>query len=62
MFSSTASAAQIGVDARPVHVETHIASGKDGFGIVGLPDTAVREATHRVVSAFATSRVPSPWM
>lgn len=26
-----------------------------GFGIVGLPDTAVREATHRVKSAFATS-------
>jgi magnesium chelatase family protein len=25
------------------------------FGIVGLPDTAVREATHRVKSAFATA-------
>ncbi len=55
MFSSTASAAQIGVDARPVHVETHVAGGKSTFGIVGLPDTAVREATHRVKSAFATS-------
>lgn len=55
MFSSTASAAQVGVDARPVHVETHVASGKIAFGIVGLPDTAVREATHRVKSAFATS-------
>lgn len=60
MFSSTASAAQIGVDARPVYVETHVASGKDGFGIVGLPDTAVREATHRVISAFATSGYSFP--
>lgn len=60
MFSSTASAAQIGVDARPVHVETHVASGKHGFGIVGLPDTAVREATHRVISAFATSGYSFP--
>jgi magnesium chelatase family protein len=55
MFSSTASAAQIGVDARPVHVETHVAGGRSTFGIVGLPDTAVREATHRVRSAFATT-------
>ena len=60
MFSTTASAAQIGVDARAVHVETHVASGKNRFGIVGLPDTAVREATHRVVSAFATSGFAFP--
>jgi magnesium chelatase family protein len=60
MFSVTTSAAQIGVDARPVHVETHVASGKMSFGIVGLPDTAVREATHRVVSAFATSGFAFP--
>ena len=55
MFSATISAAQIGVDARPVHVETHIKSGNSRFGIVGLPDTAVREATHRVTAAFANS-------
>lgn len=55
MFSATMSAAQIGVDARPVHVETHINSGTTRFGIVGLPDTAVREATHRVTAAFANS-------
>jgi magnesium chelatase family protein len=55
MFSSITSAAQIGVEARQVHVETHVASGRAAFGIVGLPDTAVREATHRVRSAFANS-------
>src|SRR5690606_27721692 len=60
MFSSTASAAQIGVDARPVHVETHVAPGKTSFGIVGLPDAAVRQATHRVRSAFATSGFSFP--
>ncbi|MEX1271547.1 MAG: magnesium chelatase domain-containing protein, partial [Acidimicrobiia bacterium] len=60
MFSTTASAAQIGVDARAVHVETHVASGPKRFGIVGLPDAAVREAIHRVVSAFATSGYAFP--
>jgi magnesium chelatase family protein len=61
MFSTTTSAAQVGVEARQVNVETHVSSGRGSFGIVGLPDTAVREATHRVRSAFATSgfRFPS---
>ena len=60
MFSTTASAVQIGVDARAVHVETHVAAGKSSFGIVGLPDAAVRESIHRVTSAFATSGYAFP--
>lgn len=38
-----------------MHVEAHITTGRQAFSIVGLPDTAVREATHRVLSACANS-------
>ena len=61
MFASIASTALVGVDTRPVRVEVHAAgSGRASFSIVGLPDTAVREARERVLSALAASgfRVP----
>jgi len=61
MFASIASTALIGVESRHVQVEVHAGqSSQSSFSIVGLPDTAVREARERVLSALASSgyRVP----
>ncbi len=56
MFAATTSVALVGVEARPVSVEAHVGGGEKGrFQIVGLPDTAVREAKDRVLSAMAVS-------
>lgn len=46
-----------GVDGRPVTVEVHVGNGLPGFAIVGLPDTACREARDRVRAAFATTDI-----
>ena len=50
--SRTRSRAQIGMDAPPVIVETHLPGGLPGTTVVGLPATAVREARDRVKSAL----------
>jgi len=42
----------VGVEPRPVHIETTVAGGRPSFVIVGLPDTAVRESRERVRSAL----------
>lgn len=52
--------ALLGVDAPPVVVEVHIAPGLPSFTLVGLPETAVREARERVRSALLTSRFEFP--
>jgi magnesium chelatase family protein len=41
-----------GIVARPVRVEVDVHRGLPGFAIVGLPDTAVREARERVRAAL----------
>jgi magnesium chelatase family protein len=41
-----------GISARPVRVEVDVHRGLPGFTIVGLPDTAVREARERVRAAL----------
>jgi magnesium chelatase family protein len=41
-----------GILARPVRVEVDVHRGLPGFAIVGLPDTAVREARERVRAAL----------
>ena len=41
-----------GISARPVRVEVDVHRGLPGFAIVGLPDTAVREARERVRAAL----------
>ena len=46
------SRALAGISAPPVQVETHLANGLPAFNIVGLPETAVREARDRVRSAL----------
>ncbi len=45
----------VGVEPRPVHVEVHLGKTNSKFGLVGLPDTAVREAQYRVKAAMASS-------
>jgi magnesium chelatase family protein len=64
VFASVTSAALVGVRAEPVRVEVHVAGGaadpKATMAIVGLPDTAVREARERVRSAILASGFPFP--
>jgi magnesium chelatase family protein len=42
-----------GIAARPVRVEVDVHRGLPAFSVVGLPDTAVREARERVRAALA---------
>ena len=63
------SRALLGLDAKPVQVEVHLANGLPSFTLVGLADTEVKEARERVRSAIAnagwsfpaTSASPSTW-
>ena len=41
-----------GISARPVRVEVDVRRGLPAFSVVGLPDTAVREARERVRAAI----------
>jgi magnesium chelatase family protein len=60
MFASVTSVALVGIEPRPVRVEVHVAPGKNVFSIVGLPDTAVREAKDRVGAALLSSEYHFP--
>ena len=56
MFGSTTSVALVGVEPRPVEVEAHVTrAAQSKFILVGLPDTAIREARERVRSALVSS-------
>jgi magnesium chelatase family protein len=50
----------IGLEARPVTVEVHLANGLPSFTLVGLADTEVKEARERVRSALLSSGLPFP--
>ncbi len=51
----------VGVEARPITVEATARSASDGTPrLLGLVDTAVREAYHRVLHAFFALGLPSP--
>jgi magnesium chelatase family protein len=52
--------AQLGIDAVEVRVEVHISNGLPAFTVVGLPETAVREARDRVRSAILNSGFEFP--
>ena len=52
--------AQLGIDAPEVRVEVHISNGLPTFTVVGLPETAVREARDRVRSAILNSGFEFP--
>ncbi len=52
MYSSVTSCALVGVEPRAVQIETVVSTGRGGFVIVGLPDTAIRESRERVKAAI----------
>lgn len=52
MFTRIRTAATLGIEAVPVSVEISLGSGLPAFRLVGLPDSAVREAYERVRAAL----------
>ena len=52
--------AQLGIDAPEVRVEVHLSGGLPAFNVVGLPETAVREARDRVRSAIQNTGFEFP--
>ncbi|MEA3485328.1 MAG: YifB family Mg chelatase-like AAA ATPase [Candidatus Aerophobetes bacterium] len=60
MLAKAYSSALLGIDAYPVEVEVDITKGLPNFNIVGLPDTAVKEAKERVTAAIKNSQLEFP--
>ena len=60
MVSSVRTMSVIGVEGMLITVECTVSSGLPFFDIVGLPDTAVKEARERVRSAIKTSGLKFP--
>ena len=61
MQSRVISSAVLGIDAYVVDVETNIANGLPHFSTVGLPDSAVKESTHRVEAAIKQTGYTFPY-
>ncbi|MDQ4129675.1 MAG: hypothetical protein M3133_01560, partial [Actinomycetota bacterium] len=60
MLGSVAAVALVGLQAHPIRVECVTARGLPNTIVVGLPDTAVREARDRVQSAVLRSGLAWP--
>src|SRR3954470_9473591 len=60
MLSVIATCALSGIDVYPITVEVDITSGLPGFTMVGLPDSAVKEARERVFAALKNSGFAVP--
>ena len=60
MLATIPSATLLGVDGCPVTVEVHIGNGLPAFAVVGMPDTACREARDRVKAAIHSTGVAWP--
>ena len=52
MPATALSAATLGIDAYPVHVEVDTDRQLPSFTVVGLPDNAVKESEERVMAAI----------
>ena len=59
MLAKCFSGAVNGVDARTVEIEVYSSLGTSQFAIVGLPDTAVKEAKDRIPTALKNQRLAS---
>src|ERR1700690_502886 len=59
-FARTHSVALVGVEGHQVEIEADIANGLVGLLLVGLPDTALREARDRIRAAIINSREAWP--
>lgn len=60
MLAQTHSAAVHGIDAVPVEVEVDSGYGETKVIVVGLPDAAVKESSHRVLTALTNSAYHFP--
>lgn len=60
MLSVINSAALLGVESYPVHVEVDLSNGLPAFDVVGLPDSAVKESRERVRTAIRNSGLSFP--
>lgn len=60
MYSKIISCGVLGIDGHIVEIETDISNGLPGFDIVGLGDTAIREARERVRAAVKNSGFDFP--
>ena len=60
MLAQIQSASVVGLEASMVGVELDVSPGLPTFSIVGLPDTAVREARERVRAAVRNSGFEMP--
>jgi magnesium chelatase family protein len=60
MLARLESAAVLGVEAYPVHVEVDVGLGLPFFRMVGLPDASVRESRDRVRAAIRNSGFEFP--
>jgi len=60
VLASVATFALVGVDSHEVTVEVDVRRGLPAFTVVGLPDTAVREARERVRAALLNSELDFP--
>ena len=54
------SAANIGLDAQIIEIETDVSFGLHSFNIVGLPDKAIQESKERIGAALKSSGFTSP--
>lgn len=60
MLASVLSAAYLGIEAYPVHIEVDVTFGLPQFNVVGLPDVSVKESRERVKSAIRNSGFDFP--
>jgi magnesium chelatase family protein len=60
VLANLRTAALVGVEAWPVHVEVDVSFGLPGFTMVGLPDASVRESRDRVRAAIRNSGFDFP--
>ena len=61
MVSKTYAAALYGLSTKLIEVEVSVSPGLRAFQIVGLPDTAVKEAKERVSAALRACSLSSPY-
>src|SRR5260370_35664145 len=59
-LARTHSIAMVGVQGHPVEIEADIENGLVGLMLIGLPDTALREARDRIRAAIINSREQWP--
>jgi magnesium chelatase family protein len=60
MLARVSSAAVVGIQAAPIHVEVDVAVGLPGCHIVGLPDAGVKEGRVRIRGALENSGFKLP--